>query len=72
MRKPTITELNNTIEVMRKAYNFNDDETKISQDNNLKKYACTIELITTDKATDTVACLSKDVIYSEDKPFERK
>lgn len=69
MRIPKITEVNNTIEIMRKAYNFYDDETIIELTKDMCNHNSVIELRTTDKATDTVVTLTRRVVY--DKLVER-
>lgn len=52
MRNSTITELNNTIEIMRKAYSFKDDEAYISLETNPYNHRCEVVNISTiDNAT---------------------
>ena len=63
----TISELNNTIEIMRKAYNFKDDETHIVLGNNLCNRLTTVELATMDKATGTEVMLRRDMEKMENK-----
>lgn len=63
----TITELNNTIEIMRKAYNFKNDETHIVLGNNLCNRLTTVKLTTIDKATGTEVVLSRDIEKMENK-----
>ena len=64
----TITELNNTIEIMRKAYNFKDDEAYISLETNLLNYRCEVVNISTiDKATETEVILNRDIEKMENK-----
>lgn len=65
MRIPKITDVNNTIEVMRKAYNFNDDETIINLSEDLCNHNSIIKLTTTDKATNTSVTLTRQVIIEE-------
>lgn len=63
----TISELNNTIEIMRKAYNFKNDETHIVLGNNLCNRLTTVELTTIDKATGTEVMLRRDIEKMENK-----
>ena len=63
----TITELNNTIEIMRKAYNFKDDETYIFFPSDLPSRLVQVELTTIDKATGTKVVLSRNIEKMENK-----
>lgn len=64
----TISELNNTIEIMRKAYNFKDDESYISMETNLYNHRCEVVNISTiDKATGTEVVLRRDIEKTENK-----
>lgn len=63
----TISELNSTIEIMRKAYNFKDDETRIVLGENPYNRLNTVELVTKDKATGTEVALSRDIEKMENK-----
>lgn len=62
MRKPTITELNNTIEVMRKAYPFKDDKTQITLERDMRSLVCNkVTLYTVDEETNTGVTLERDL-----------
>lgn len=63
----TISELNNTIEIMRKAYNFKDDETYIFLSSDRCSRLAQVELTTKDKATGTKVVLSRDIEKMENK-----
>lgn len=64
----TISELNNTIEIMRKAYNFKDDEAYISLETNPLNHRCeVINISTIDKATETEVVLSRNIEKTEKK-----
>lgn len=64
----TISELNNTIEIMRKAYSFKDDETHIALGENPYNHRLnTVELATMDKATGTEVVLRRDIEKMENK-----
>ena len=64
----TISELNNTIEIMRKAYNFKDDEAYISLETNLLNHRCEVVNISTiDKTTETKVVLSRNIEKMENK-----
>lgn len=63
----TITELNNTIEIMRKVYNFKDDETYIFLPSDPRSRQVQVELTTIDKATGTEVALSRDIEKMENK-----
>lgn len=64
----TISELNNTIEIMRKAYNFKDDEAYISLETNPLNHRCEVVNISTiDKATETEVVLSRNIEKTEKK-----
>lgn len=64
----TISELNNTIEIMRKAYNFKDDESYISLETNLLNHRYEVVNISTiDKATGTEVMLRRDIEKMENK-----
>jgi hypothetical protein len=64
----TISELNNTIEIMRKAYSFKDDESYISLETNLLNHRYEVVNISTiDKATGTEVMLRRDIEKMENK-----
>jgi hypothetical protein len=64
----TISELNNTIEIMRKAYSFKDDESYISLETNLCNHRCEVVNISTiDKTTETEVMLRRDIEKMENK-----
>ena len=63
----TISELNNTIEIMRKAYNFKNDETHMVLGNTPCNRLTTVELATMDKATGTEVMLRRDIEKMENK-----
>ena len=58
----TITEFNETLETMRKAYPFKDDTTRIHSLYNIKNnsYDC-IEIATVDEETKTQIVMTKEV-----------
>ena len=64
----TISELHNTIEIMRKAYKFKDDEACISLETNPFNHRCEVVNISTiDKATETEEVLSRNIEKMENK-----
>lgn len=63
----TISELNNTVEIMRKAYSFKDNETQIAIDENPYNRLKSVVLTTIDKATGTEVVLSRDIEKMENK-----
>lgn len=58
----TITEFNETLETMRKAYPFKDDTTKICNLYNIRDNCCDrIEIATVDEETMTRIVMTKEV-----------
>lgn len=73
MRNPTITELNNTIEIMRKAYSFKDDEAYISLETNPCNHRCEVVNISTiDNATGTEVTLEKEIEWRKEDEAHRR
>ena len=63
---PTITEFLNTIETMRKAYPFKNDDTWIVGTYDYKSDSPNmIRLVTYDKETETEVALKKEVIHEQ-------
>ena len=58
----TITEFNETLETMRKAYSFKDDKTRIVSLYNIKNNSYdSIEIATIDEETKTQIVMTKEV-----------
>lgn len=66
----TLAEFNKTIEIMRKAYPFADEDTLLVSTKNV--VSCEqghIELFTKDKETDTCITLERGYERSEERPW---
>lgn len=71
MMHPTITEFNKTLEIMRKAYPFEDNDTRIV--NTTDHYTASntlIELATIDKSTGVEVHLSKRIEVEHENGFD--
>ena len=63
----TITELNKTIEIMRKAYPFKDEDTQIGIESDLCSHVEKLSLLTIDKDTNTEVSLQRTIETEGDK-----
>lgn len=63
----TITELNKTIEIMRKAYPFKDEDTQIDIERDRCSHVEKLSLLTIDKDTDTEVSLQRTIETEGDK-----